>query len=239
MKKKTKFREGVEALLLAGLAALTIRAIFIEAFKIPSGSMIPTLSIGDHIFVNKLVYGPRVPFTTIRPYWFRTPKRGEVVVYLNTSGDGRNFIKRVIGIPGDRIRIVDDQVTLNGETLKRKKLVVSEDPHNKRLLRLENGLVKTIPFVRGWQDVDFYEETIDGVSYVVQYIKHLGRVETEAVVPPDSIFVMGDNRDNSEDSRITGFVPMKNVKGKALFVWLSLDNEYGGIRWHEFGRLIR
>ena len=238
-RRKGKFRETVEALLIAGLAALTIRALVIEAFKIPSGSMIPTLSVGDHIFVNKFIYGLRIPFTNIHVIPVTDPKRGDVIVFLPPLPGSDHFIKRVIGIGGDRIRVDGDEVSVNGVFLAHTPLVVTADEQDKRRLRLANGSIGVIPYVPGWNDFDFFEEQMGEKHYVVQYEKYRQRETYEAVVPPGHVFMMGDNRDNSRDSREWGFVPLDHVRGKAMFVWLSLDHDHGGIRWHEFGRWVR
>lgn len=237
-KKKGAVREYVEALLTAILVALLIRSFAIEAFKIPSGSMIPTLSIGDHIFVNKFVYGLRIPFTKFKLLEVREPRRGEVIVFIYPVDEGKDFIKRVIGLPGDRIRIEGDDVYINGELLGKKRLEVLEYPGDRRRLLVKDGRERTIPFVQGWRNMEFYEEKTGDINHVVQYEHGIDRPFYDIVVPSGKYFVMGDNRDNSADSREWGFVPAENVKGKAMFVWLSVDKDHGGIRWHEFGRWI-
>jgi len=237
-KKKSTAREYIEALLIAALIAFTIRAFVFEAFKIPSGSMIPTLSIGDHIFVNKFAYGLRIPFTKIH-FWEREgPKRGEVVVFIYPVDDSKDFIKRVVGVPGDKIRLDGTDVFVNGEKFTHRPLTVEPDPTDKRKLIVQNGIKKKIPFVRGWDDFEFYEEITNGHPHVVQYEKFGSREPLEFTVPEGQYFMMGDNRDNSADSREWGFVPFDNIKGRAMFVWLSLDRDQGGIRWHEFGRWV-
>lgn len=238
-KKKSTLREYAEALLTAVLIALFIRAFAIEAFKIPSGSMLPTLSIGDHIFVNKFIYGLRIPFTKFRILDISEPKRGDVVVFMYPVDESKDFIKRVVGLPGDHIRVEGENVWVNEHKLPERPLTVTEFPGDARRLVVKNGSMKTIPFVRGWRDYSFLEEDLDGVEHLVQYENNLEREQFEAVVPKDSYFMMGDNRDNSSDSREWGFVPRNNIKGRAMFVWLPIDRDHGGIRWHEFGRWIQ
>jgi signal peptidase I len=238
-KKKGTFREYAEALLTAILIALVIRAFVIEAFKIPSGSMLPTLSIGDHIFVNKFIYGLRIPFTKYRILDVSEPERGDVVVFIYPTEERKDFIKRIVGVPGDHVRLQGNEVWVNGHRLPERPLTVTEFPADKRRLVVRNGSMKSIPFVRGWRDYAFYEEDLDGVEHLVQYEKHLEREKFEAVVPRGEYFMVGDNRDNSSDSREWGFVPRDNIKGKAMFVWLPVDKDHGGVRWHEFGRWIR
>ncbi len=237
-KKKSTFREYAEALITAVLVALLIRAFVIEAFKIPSGSMIPTLSVGDHIFVNKFAYGLRIPFTKIKAVKSGEVKRGDVVVFIYPVDESKDFIKRVVGLPGDRIRMEGEEVWVNGERLPRLPLEVSERPGDKRRLTVRDGKLRTIPSSPGWRDFDYFEESLSGKEHVVQYEKNIERQTYEVEVPEGHFFVIGDNRDNSADSREWGFVPEENVKGRAMFVWLSIDRDHGGIRWHEFGRWI-
>jgi signal peptidase I len=236
--KKSVLREYLEALLTAGLIALFIRAFVIEAFKIPSGSMIPTLSIGDHIFVNKFIYGLRVPFTSSHFLEFREPKRGEVIVFVYPVDKSKDFIKRVVGVPGDKIHFEGTTVSVNGVELPKKPVEVIENPEDKKTLIVKGASVDRIPYVPDHENYDFYEEETDGTRHLVQYDKAYARPFFDTEVPPGHFFVMGDNRDNSADSREWGFVPAGYVKGKAMFVWLSLDKDQGGIRWHEFGRWV-
>ncbi len=237
-KKKSAFREYAEALITAVLIALVIRAFVIEAFKIPSGSMLPTLSIGDHIFVNKFAYGLRIPFTAHYFMKFHEPKRGQVAVFIYPVDHSKDFIKRVMGVPGDRIHIEGRDVTVNGNLIQKQPVEVSEYPGDNRRLIVRDGKQRTIAYVRGWRDFDFFEEDVDGITHLVQYEKIADRQKYDIVVPPGQYFMMGDNRDNSADSREWGFVPEQNIKGSAMFVWLPLDKDHGGIRWHEFGRWI-
>lgn len=239
MKTKGKIREYVEALLTAALIALCIRGFIVEAFKIPSTSMLPTLSVGDHIFVNKFIYGIRVPFTTIRIVDLKTPARGDVIVFVPPFETRENFIKRVVGVPGDHIRIEDRRVFVNDEELQHVEVAVEQHPNDKRLLRVVGDEQRTIPFAPGWNNVLLFDETIALRPHLIQYDRHRWREEIEIVVPPGHLFVMGDNRDNSRDSREWGFVPFSHVKGKAMFVWLSLDHDHGGIRWKQFGRWVK
>lgn len=240
VKKKSAFREYAEALITAVLIALFIRSFVIEAFKIPSGSMIPTLSVGDHIFVNKFAYGLRIPLTKYHFARFAEPKRGEVIVFIYPVEEKKDFIKRVIGLPGDKIHVEGQEVWVNGVPLERNKLTAALYPSDKRRLLVKDGGAEwAIPYSVGWRDFDLYEEKVGDVNHIVQYEKFRERPAFDTVVPPGKYFVMGDNRDNSADSREWGFVPEANIKGKAMFVWLSIDKDHGGIRWREFGRWIK
>lgn len=238
-KKKSTFREYVEAILTAVLIALVIRSFGIEAFKIPSSSMIPTLLIGDHIFVNKFIYGLRIPLTKIRFAEFSQPKRGDVIVFMYPEGESKDFIKRVVGLPGDMINVSGTEVYVNGEKFARRDLTVSASGPDKKLDVSGSEYYKTIPFFAGWNRFDYFEEQIGKNDFIIQYEKNIYRRDGAFEVPEDSLFVMGDNRDNSSDSREWGFVPLENVKGKAMFVWLSLDKERGGIRLGRTGKWIR
>ncbi len=254
-KKKGTFREYVEALFTALLVAFLIRSFVIEAFKIPSGSMIPTLMIGDHIFVNKFIYGLRIPFTKTKLVTFGTPKRGEAIVFMFPLDESKDFIKRVVGLPGDHIHIKGDEVDINGAPLERQAIQVEpEQDSADHLLKIipealasQVGL-KTIPAYRGWHDYDYFFEKLGDVEHFVQFDPRPSYQNMDFEVPADHLFVMGDNRDNSADSREWGFVPMENVKGKAMFVWLSLDYDqiaqgfsHAGdwVRWSRFGKWIQ
>jgi len=201
-KKKSGLRENIEAILVAIVLALFIRTFVIQAFKIPSGSMKETLKIGDHILVNKFIYGVKVPFlqTTIVP--ITNPKHGDIVVFKFPEDPSKDFIKRVIGVAGDVVEVRDKQVYVNSKLLN-------------------------------------HDFGIHTDSYIfpasVQPRDNFGPV----VVPQDSLFVMGDNRDQSYDSRFWGFVDLKAVKGKALMIYWSWDKENFGVRWNRIGHLLK
>lgn len=248
-KRKSKSRETFEAILIAVTVALFLRAFVVEAFKIPSSSMVPTLKIGDHIFVNKYIYGLRIPFTKNPPKQlveFKTPRRGEIVIFNFPKDTSKDYIKRLIALPGDKIKIVDDKVFVNGNLLEKKKLESLD----------ERDILQDIPNNEKY-DL-FREKSLDGISYYTMYRKERSwgfsyydcmfcenPDGSEIIVPEDHYFVMGDNRDNSADSRRWGFVPEEYVKGRALFTWLSLNSDepifwkIPGIRWERFGRLIK
>jgi signal peptidase I len=200
-KEKSRFRENVEAILLAIILAMFIRTFVVQAFKIPSGSMKQTLLIGDHILVNKFIYGVKLPFTGITLIPVREPKRGDIVVFKFPEDPGKDFIKRVVGVEGDVVEIRDKQVFVNGKP-ENHSHGVHMDPY-------------TIP--PGVQPRDYF-----------------GPV----TVPPDSIFVLGDNRDHSYDSRFWGFVELKDMKGKAFIIYWSWNNQDFGVRWGRIGKLL-
>jgi signal peptidase I len=206
------------------LVALAIRSLLIEPFKIPSGSMLPTVEIGDQIFVNKFIYGVRIPFTNFVPFKIvREPRRGDVIVFNNPVNPELDFIKRVVGVPGDTIEVHGREVTINGV---------------KQELKPEAEQFETWDARGGGTWMPNYtslsRETLDGVPHSVLHNRDQSRPfdQNPIVVPPRSVFVMGDNRDNSEDSRYglgksshVEFVPYGNIKGKAMVIWLALGHD--------------
>lgn len=200
-RSKGALREYAEAILVALFIALVIRTFVVQAFKIPSGSMIPTLEIGDHILVNKFIYGFRIPYTRVRLFPFTTPQRGDVIVFVYPEDHSKDFIKRVVGVEGDVVEIRDKKVYVNGKPW--------DDPYG----------VYTDPreIPKGLDPRD-----------------NFGPVR----VPQGQLFVMGDNRDNSRDSRYWGFVHVGEVKGKAFLIYYSWDNSNHSIRWGRIGKII-
>jgi len=189
-KPKSAFREYAEALIIAVVLALVIRQFVVQAFKIPSGSMMPTLLIGDHILVSKI------------SYWFTDPHKGDIVVFRFPKDKKRDFIKRIIGEPGDEIQIASKVVYVNGEPVKEPYVMHTED------------------------------SSIEG--------SHSSRDNfNPAVVPPSHYFLMGDNRDNSMDSRYWGFLNRKEIKGKAFLIYWSWDRTNHWPRWQRIGKVIR
>ena len=213
-KGKSRLRENVEAILIAIVLALFIRTFIIQAFKIPSGSMKSTLQIGDHILVNKFIYGVKFPYLRIpfigeaSPNYGNTilplgrPKRGDIIVFKFPEDPAKDFIKRVIGIPGDVVRIRNKVVYINDEPF--------DDTYG---IHTDNRMMpKTL------QPRDNFGP---------------------ATVPENKVFVMGDNRDHSYDSRFWGFVDLKAVKGKAFIIYWSWDNSKLGVRWGRLGKLLK
>jgi signal peptidase I len=228
VKSKSLWREYAEAIVIAIILALFIRTFVVQAFKIPSGSMIQTLQIGDHILVNKMVYGVKVPWdcewdlTTNRTgvsripllwscYSYKTlipvtnPDRGDIIVFMFPEDETKDFIKRVVGLPGETVEIRGKKVYINGRPMSE-------------------------PFT---QHVD-----PGVVPHHITPRDNLGPL----VVPPDSYFVMGDNRDQSLDSRFWGFVKREKIKGRAFLIYWSWDG--GGdlmhwVRWDRIAKIIR
>lgn len=253
--KKSTTREYAESIVIAIFIAVVLRAFVVEAFKIPTGSMIPTLAVGDHIFVNKFIYGLRVPFTN---KWFvewGTPSRGDVIVFRFPRDISKDYIKRVVAVAGDRVRWADRDVFVNGKKLERS----GPEPFT----YIEEGEGREFPNASDdelTQDTTrFVETSADGeASYDVIYNRHgyrsgssVGKTvldgltctrdtptrEGECVVEEGYLFAMGDNRDNSADGREWGGVPITFVKGKAMFVWFS-HGPRSGVRWDRFGHVV-
>jgi signal peptidase I len=184
---RRSFQEYSEAFAVALIAATLIKAFLFQAFEIPSGSMEPTLLVGDHILVNKFIYGIRIPFTNKRWLQFRKPRRGDIVVFVYPVDRSKDFIKRVIGVSGDILEIRNKTVFINGREV--------EDPH-----------------------AHFYSNAIYPGDEVPR--DNMGPIK----VPDGALFVMGDNRDNSYDSRFWGFVPLRDVVGEAFIIYWSSRN---------------
>ena len=200
-KPKSKVKEYVESIIIAILIALFIRTFIICAYKIPSRSMVPTLLVGDHILVNKFIYGVKIPLLRKIIIPFKEPKRGEIVVFIFPNDRSKDFIKRVIGIGGDKIEIKNKKIFVNDEEFKDSYGVFSDS-------RI---------FSKSMQPRD-----------------NFGPV----TVPEKSIFVMGDNRDESLDSRFWGFVNLKDVEGKAFIIYWSWNREEHSPRWQRMGNLL-
>jgi signal peptidase I len=227
--KKSFFKEWVEPFLIAAVVALFIRQFVVEAFKIPSGSMIPTLTIGDHLLVNKFIYGPRIPFTDNRFFSGAEPKRGEIIVFKFPEDESKNFIKRVVGVPGDKIEI------------RKGILLINDQPVP--VMELKNVGDKDAGSVQAslWGKPRVLEESLGSVTHRIQYLRDQSGYDFGPVlVPKESVFVMGDNRDNSQDSRVWKFVKYDKILGKALIIYWSWDGNDGRwLRWERIGNLIK
>ncbi len=208
--EKSVVREYAEAIVIAVLLALFIRSFVVQAFKIPSGSMLSTLQIGDHLLVNKFIYGVKLPVTGTVVIPWKDPKRDDIVVFKYPKDRSVDYIKRVVGITGDTIEIKNKQLYINGKAV--------ENPH-----------------------IQFTDKNIMKANAGPR--DNMGPVK----VPEGSIFVMGDNRDNSYDSRFWGFVPLKDVLGKAFILYWSWDlqkplmsvDRFTSIRWSRIGDIVR
>lgn len=222
--------------------ALTIRAFFYEPFKIPTGSMRPTLLHGDHVFIKKFRYGPRYPFTANRIWEGAPARRGEVVVFNFPMDPSQDYIKRVVGLPGDTLRIVDGRVEINGIFLERRAggEITFLRTDEKRLEgrptigdlvfeKLGSNWVSTIhgpdihPFYNDWPRAYYQRGIAPGPVAFDRPGSGLRCTPQNCTVLPGFLFMMGDNRDGSADSRVWGGVPMKYLRGSASIIWFSHD----------------
>ena len=205
------------------LIVLVLRSFLYEPFRIPSGSMMPTLLIGDFILVNKYTYGIRLPVSEQKIISIGTPERGDVVVFRYPEDPSIPFIKRVVGLPGDQIIYRNKVMYVNGDKVELKQVgsFVGQGSGSKF-----TGLTE-------------FEEALPGSPHNVLLSPRFRfpRSEGTWTVPKDSYFVLGDNRDNSEDSRFWGFVPDANLIGKAVSIWMSWDLGHGP-KWNRFGTSI-
>jgi signal peptidase I len=200
-KVKSKIQEYIEAIIIAIMIALVVRTFIIQAYKIPSESMKPTLLIGDHILVNKFIYGVKIPYFRKVLFPITNPQRDDIVVFIYPNDRSKDFIKRVIGLGGDTIEI------------KNKKM-----------------------FINGKEHSDSFGVYADSTIYpaAMQPRDNFGPV----TVPVGTLFVMGDNRDGSLDSRFWGFVDLKDVEGKAFIIYWSWNREDQNLRWKRLGNLL-
>jgi signal peptidase I len=204
MERKKFVKEYVEPIVIAVLIALFIRAFIVQAFKIPSSSMEPTLLVGDHILVNKFIYGIRIPYTNIKFFQYKKPGRGDIIVFIFPKDRSKDFIKRVIGMEGEKVEITNNRIYINDKLMN--------DP---------------------WGHFTLTRPSLE----------EFGPVK----IPEGCLFVMGDNRDNSQDSRFWGFVNINNdVIGRAFVIYYSGPNfweiweiwRWGEIKWRRIGKLI-
>lgn len=200
---------------------LVLRSFIAEPFRIPSNSMMPTLLTGDFILVNKFTYGLRLPINNHKVVPLGEPERGDVVVFRPPHHPDQDWIKRVIGLPGDRIAYRDNQVSVNGTVLPYELKGPFEGTGNGTEMTGASLLAEQLP----GRSHDVLER---------EDLPFLDQGEGEWVVPPGHYFVMGDNRDNSEDSRYWGFLPERNLRGKAFLIWMNFDRRAGGV---DFGRI--
>lgn len=204
IKRKSAIRENIEAIIIAVLLALFIRTFVVQAFKIPSGSMMDTLLVGDHILVSKFTYGVKLPFTdgyTMIP--FKEPVKGDIVVFKYPEDPDKDFIKRVVAVGGDTVEIKDKKLYVNDLLQDKEPYAVYKDP-----------------------------SVIPG-TFTTRDNMPLTKV------PENSLFVMGDNRDNSHDSRFWGFVDLKAVKGKAFLIYWSWNSDEFEVRWSRIGDVLK
>lgn len=227
---KIILREYTESLIVAVVLALLLRFFVISAYKIPTGSMVPTLKIGDFIFAYKLPYGVPVPFSGGNRWGQALPERGDVVVFRYPGNESVNYVKRVVGLPGDHIALRDKRLIIND--------VESE------YQPLSNDVIQDLP---GNEYYSAFKEKFSGSSHFV--IRNRAD-ETDffgpVVVPPGHVFVLGDNRDSSDDSRYWGAVPVSHLEGRVVMIWMSFDwlnrwgdERYPRVRWDRVFKAVR
>lgn len=217
--KKASFGQSAFSFTGAILAVLAVRWLLFEPYVIPSGSMIPTLLVNDHILVNKLAFGVRYPFTKKWLIEFDKPKRGDIVVFRSVDDDSYFMIKRVVGVPGDVVEYSEaGQLIINSEPVPHEPLPDQSSPEVQKPFYS----VSAEDVGNEFAQVDFFKEQLGEKTFRSLLAKDAYRWRVPAItIPEGKIFMMGDNRDNSKDSRSWGELPVENVLGRAMFVWLS------------------
>ena len=201
--RKSTLREYSESIGIAVAIALLLRAFVVEAFQIPSGSMIPTLEVGDHIFVAKFSYGLVVPFSNKKIFEFNAPSRGDVIVFKYPQDPSIDYIKRVVGLPGEKLELRHNELFINDKPMPRELVGPYRDGDDEQDREL-------------WHE-QLGEKQHEALQDGSRPPQNFGPI----MVPAGNVFVMGDNRDNSSDSRVWGPVTHDLIKGKALIVWWS------------------
>ncbi len=204
------------------LAVLLFRTFLIEPFRIPSGSMMPTLLVGDFVLVNKFAYGLRLPVSDTKILNVGEPKRGDIAVFKYPLNPKEDYIKRIVGLPGDTISVHNEQLYVNGKPVPQKLIGPYSAPDQTSLKMAQAGAME-------------YVEDLAGVKHqILEFPPYERDPRTDGTwtVPKDCYFAMGDNRDDSADSRFWGCVPEKNLRGKAFVIWFSLAD------WHRIGTVL-
>jgi signal peptidase I len=208
---------------------LVLRSFLVEPFRIPSGSMMPTLLVGDFILVNKFAYGIRLPVIDKKVIDVGSPKRGDVIVFRFPQDPSTDYIKRVVGLPGDRISYYHKTLYINGQPAPQQPLG--------NYIGSGSGA--------GWSGTSLRLERLCEVEHEILVRTQQGEnpmcrvlMEGNFIVPSEEYFVMGDNRDNSNDSRCWGTVPEENLVGRAFMIWMNWDWASGGVAWERLGMII-
>jgi signal peptidase I len=205
------------------LVVLILRSFIAEPFRIPSASMMPTLLIGDFILVNKYDYGIRLPVLNTLVIRNKIPERGDIIVFRYPENPAIPYIKRVVGLPGDHIAYYDKTLYINGEPVDQEIL----------------GRYQAMGSGKMMEGTSLRLELLDTVAHeILVDIERYSR-EVEGIVPDNQYFVLGDNRDNSKDSRYWGFVPDENLIGRAFLIWMNWDARNGGIEWGRIGTILK
>jgi signal peptidase I len=202
------------------ILVLLLRSFLLEPFRIPSGSLEPTLLVGDFVAVNKFIYGLRLPVIEKKIFALSNPKTGDIAVFRWPPGPSFDYIKRVIGTPGDHVVYQNKILTINGKEMKQTFVEYTTDESS------GNAVAK-------------YRENLNGVVHDIYVRKNVPAVDFNVTVPEGEYFMMGDNRDDSADSRFWGFVADEYLRGKAFTVWMSWNGKTDSVRWSRIGRFIR
>jgi signal peptidase I len=201
------------------IIVLLLRSFIFEPFRIPSGSLEPTLLVGDFLAVNKFAYGLRLPVIEKKIVSIAHPKTGEIAVFRWPPNPSLDFIKRVIGVPGDHIAYHHKVLTINGKEMPQTFIGYTTDESSGRA-------------------VAQYQETLNGIKHDIFIRSDVEGVDIDVTVPEGQYFMMGDNRDDSADSRFWGFVPDSYLRGKAMIIWMSWNGKTDMVRWKRLGKLI-
>ncbi len=204
------------------LIVLILRSFIVEPFKIPSASMMPTLLIGDFILVNKYDYGIRLPVLNTKILENKTPERGEIVVFRYPVNPSIPFIKRVVGLPGDKFKYQDKILTINDKAIE----------------QLEIGIYLAVGSGKMMDGAILSTELLAGAEHEILRMPDRPSQNVEGIVPKGHYLVLGDNRDNSKDSRYWGYVPDENLVGRAFMIWMNWDSKNGGVEWKRIGTMI-
>jgi signal peptidase I len=205
------------------LVVLLLRSFFAEPYRIPSGSDKPTLLVGDFLVANKFAYGLRLPVLHTKIISVGEPQLGDIMLLRYPVDPSMDFIKRVVGTPGDHISYINKELYINGKPATQTVVGTATDES-------EDG-------TRKWP-VEVREEDLNGIKHLIYINPDVPAQDFSVVVPPNQYFAMGDNRDDSNDSRYWGFVPEENLVGKAFAIWFSWNNDDHSIRWNRMGTLI-
>lgn len=201
------------------VVVLLLRSFLVEPFRIPSGSLEPTLLVGDFLAVNKFAYGLRLPVWEKKVVSIANPKTGEIAVFRWPPDPSYDYIKRVIGVPGDKVVYHNKVLTINGEEMKQSFVGYTTDESSGKA-------------------VAQYQENLNGVKHNIFMRPDVAAVDFEVEVPKGQYFMMGDNRDDSADSRFWGFVSDKYLRGRAFLVWMSWNGKKDTVRWSKIGHFI-